>query len=123
VADVIRDLPGQLDAPIGEDGVRLSGGQRQRLGIARALYTRPRLIVLDEATSALDAETERAVGRTMADLEGDVTLVVIAHRLATIRTLDTVAYLSDGRLVARGSFDEVRVLVPAFDEQATLLGI
>ena len=112
-----------LDTIVGEHGMRLSGGQRQRLGLARAFYTRPKLIVLDEATSALDAETEQAVSQTLIDLEGDVTLVIIAHRLATIRHCDQVAYLEQGRLVALGTFESVREHAPNFDRQALLLGL
>ncbi len=112
-----------LDSMIGEHGVKLSGGQRQRLGLARALYTRPKLLVLDEATSALDAETELAVSKALESLEGDVTLIIIAHRLATIRHCDQVAYLQDGNLLALGTFEEVRQQVPNFDRQAQLLGL
>jgi ABC-type multidrug transport system fused ATPase/permease subunit len=112
-----------LDTVVGEHGMRLSGGQRQRLGLARAFYTRPKLIVLDEATSALDAETEQAVSQTLVDLEGDVTLIIIAHRLATIRHCDQVAYLDQGRLAAIGTFAEVRDQAPDFDHQAQLHGL
>lgn len=112
-----------LDTPIGEHGLRLSGGQRQRLGLARALYTRPKFLVLDEATSALDAQTEADIAATLTELAGDVTLVVVAHRLATVRHSDQVAYLADGQLLSIGSFEEVRQSVAAFDEQANLLGL
>jgi len=112
-----------LDTIVGEHGMRLSGGQRQRLGLARAFYTRPKLIVLDEATSALDAETEQAVSQTLVDLEGDVTLIIIAHRLATIRHCDQVAYLDRGRISAVGTFEMVRQCAPDFDRQAHLLGL
>lgn len=112
-----------LDTVVGEHGVKLSGGQRQRLGIARALYTRPRFLVLDEATSALDAQTENEISETIAEMSGDVTRVIIAHRLATIRNCDVVAYLDRGRLVAAGSFDEVRRAIPEFEKQAELLGL
>ena len=112
-----------LDTPIGERGFKLSGGQRQRLGIARALYTRPRLLVLDEATSALDAETEQAIIQTLRELEGEVTTITVAHRLATVRHADQVLYLSRGRIEARGSFEEVRSSVPDFDKAAALLGL
>ena len=123
LADVLREGRNGLDTSVGEFGMRLSGGQRQRLGIARALYTRPRLLVLDEATSALDAETENAISQTMRELEGSVTTVVIAHRLATVRRCDLVVYLEEGRIAASGSFDEVRAQSQAFDRQARLLGL
>lgn len=112
-----------LDTVVGEHGVRLSGGQRQRLGLARALYTRPRLMVLDEATSALDAETERAISDALQELEGDVTLVIVAHRLATIRHCTQVVYIEAGRIEAQGDFDHVRSVQPNFDRQAQLLGL
>jgi len=112
-----------LDTPIGERGVKLSGGQRQRLGIARALFTRPKLLVLDEATSALDAETEQAIVRTLAELEGDVTTITVAHRLATVRNVDELIYLEHGEVTARGSFEEVRMQAKDFDRQAALLGL
>jgi ABC-type multidrug transport system fused ATPase/permease subunit len=112
-----------LDTMIGERGFRLSGGQRQRLGIARALYTRPKLLVLDEATSALDAETEQAIIRTLQELEGEVTTITVAHRLATVRYADQLLYLENGRIAARGTFDEVRTEVADFNRQASLLGL
>ncbi len=123
LAEFLRDQRDQLDTIVGEHGVRLSGGQRQRLGLARALYTRPRLLVLDEATSALDAETEATIGQSIADLSGDVTVIIIAHRLATVRTSDQVAYIEAGRIDALGTFDEVRRATPALDRQARLLGL
>lgn len=119
----VESLPTGLDTAIGERGLRLSGGQRQRLGLARALYDPPQLLVLDEATSALDAETERAITDTITSLAGQITTVTVAHRLATIRDADIVAYLEGGRLVAHGSFGEVRTAVPGFERQAQLLGL
>jgi ABC-type multidrug transport system fused ATPase/permease subunit len=112
-----------LDALIGERGSSLSGGQRQRLGIARALYTKPRLLVLDEATSALDGQTEADISGSIQGLRGEVTLLVIAHRLSTIKSADRIYYLEKGRLVAIGSFDEVRAQILDFDEQARLMGL
>ncbi len=123
LAEFLRDSREGLDTVIGEHGIKLSGGQRQRLGIARALYTRPRLLVLDEATSALDAETEHAIAKTLQELEGTVTTVTIAHRLATIRHCDLVVYLEGGRVQAQGTFSEVRAAAPQFDRQAQLLGL
>ena len=112
-----------LETIVGENGILLSGGQRQRLGLARAFYARPRLIVLDEATSALDSETEHAVSKALQELDQDVTLAIIAHRLATIRHCHTVVYLEHGRTLAQGTFDEVRAQQPGFDHQASLLGL
>lgn len=123
LADFLSEEREGLDTKIGERGVRLSGGQRQRLGIARALYTRPKLLVLDEATSALDAETELAIIETLAELEGSVTTVTVAHRLATVRQVDQLLYMQDGRVLARGRFEEVRAVIPDFDRQASLLGL
>jgi ABC-type multidrug transport system fused ATPase/permease subunit len=119
----VRTKPDGLDTHIGERGLRLSGGQRQRLGIARALFTRPRLLVLDEATSALDAETEQAITAILDDLDSDVTVVIIAHRLSTIRHADLVLYMADGGVVAAGTFTEVCARVPALHRQAGLMGL
>jgi ABC-type bacteriocin/lantibiotic exporter with double-glycine peptidase domain len=101
----------------------LSSSQRQRLGIARALYSRQKLLMLDEATWALDAETERIITETLDSLAGDVTLIVIAHRLATVRHCDQVIHLSAGRITGRGTFEEVRAQVLEFNRQAELLGL
>ncbi len=119
----IENQPANLGTLIGERGTSLSGGQRQRLGIARALYTKPKLLVLDEATSALDGQTEADISGSIQGLRGEVTLLVIAHRLSTIKGADRIYYLEKGRLVAFGSFDDVRAQVPDFDEQAKLMGL
>ena len=123
LAKFLRSHREGLDTEIGERGLMLSGGQRQRLGLARALFTRPTLLVLDEATSALDAETEAAITATLSNLTGQVTTFVVAHRLATIRSADVVVYLREGSVAAIGTFDEVRKAVPEFDNQAALLGL
>ncbi|MGP9693500.1 ABC transporter ATP-binding protein [Brachybacterium sp. AOP25-B2-12] len=114
LTEFVRSLPEGTATRVGERGTRLSGGQRQRLGIARALYGRPRLLVLDEATSALDNETERRITATISALRGEVTVLVIAHRLSTVRDVDTVAMMADGRIEALGTFSEVRAASPAF---------
>ena len=121
--DFVLSTPHGLDTEVGERGAKVSGGQRQRLGIARALFTKPKLLVLDEATSALDAETESNVALAIASLRGNTTVVMIAHRLATVRNADLVVYLDQGQALAQGTFDEVRAAVPDFDRQAQLLGL
>jgi ABC-type multidrug transport system fused ATPase/permease subunit len=108
LADVVEDLDHGVDTWLGERGVRLSGGQRQRVGIARALYRQPQLLVLDEATSALDNETEHRIAATMRALRDDVTMVVVAHRLSTVRTADQVIYMSEGRVEATGTFESLQ---------------
>ncbi len=105
--DLIAELPHGLDTTIGDHGVRLSGGQRQRIGIARALYRDPQLLVLDEATSALDNETERRVTETITSLHGSITIVVIAHRLSTVRDADTIILLNAGSVTGQGTFAEL----------------
>jgi ATP-binding cassette subfamily C protein len=112
-----------LDSLIGERGIKLSGGQRQRIGIARALYSNPKLLVLDEATSALDAETEKAISETINNLSRKVTLIVVAHRISTVQNADQVIYVEDGRIRSIGSFAEVRNAVPDFEHQANLMGL
>jgi ABC-type multidrug transport system fused ATPase/permease subunit len=122
LSDLIKEMPAGLDTNVGERGAKLSGGQRQRLGIARALFTNPKLLVLDEATSSLDGQTESDISEAINSLHGQVTVVLIAHRLSTVRTADQVIYLSRGEIIARGSFEEVRSAVPEFEKQAQLMG-
>lgn len=110
--DVVADLPQGLDTAVGERGVRLSGGQRQRVGLARALYTRPGVLVLDEATSNLDQLTERQIVETLAALRGGITMIVVTHRLATVRNCDRVLYLENGSLRALGPFEDVSAAIP-----------
>jgi ABC-type multidrug transport system fused ATPase/permease subunit len=121
--EFVRTLPEGLDTNTGERGTRMSGGQRQRLGIARALYTNPLLLVLDEATSALDGQTEKYISDSIQSLHGRVTVLMIAHRLSTARNADYVVYMNKGSIVANGTFDEVRRQVPEFDHQARLMGL
>jgi ATP-binding cassette, subfamily B, bacterial PglK len=112
-----------LDTCVGERGVRLSGGQRQRLGLARALYSRPRLLVLDEATSALDSETEAIIATALLEMSGEVTRVMVAHRLATIRDFDLVAFMKGGHAASVGTFDQLLEESADFARQARLLGL
>jgi ABC-type multidrug transport system fused ATPase/permease subunit len=121
--EVVSSLPNKIEEQVGERGSKLSGGQRQRLGVARALYTKPRVIVLDEATSALDGETEAKLEATINELRGEITVIMIAHRLSTVRNSDTVVYLESGNLISTGNFDEVRKMVPKFEYQAKLMGL
>ena len=105
--DFVSSLPGGLDTVVGEHGVRLSGGQRQRIGIARALYHDPDVLVMDEATSAVDSETERHIAAAIQALHGRKTILIIAHRLSTVRGCDRLLFLDGGRCPAAGSFDEL----------------
>jgi ATP-binding cassette subfamily B protein len=107
VAEVIEALPRQYETPVGERGVRLSGGQRQRIGIARALYKRADVIVFDEATSALDNETEREVMRAIEGLSPDLTILVIAHRLSTLKNCTRIVELGNGRILRQGSYSDI----------------
>ncbi|QNN81856.1 ABC transporter ATP-binding protein [Brachybacterium sp. Z12] len=121
--EVIEGRPDGIQGRLGERGMTLSGGQRQRMGIARGMYAEPTVLVLDEATSALDTKTEAAVTEAIRGLGEDVTTITIAHRLATIQYCDIVFYMSEGQVMAAGSFDEVVAAVPAFAEQAALAGL
>jgi ATP-binding cassette subfamily C protein len=112
-----------LDTNLGDHGIKLSGGQVQRLGIARALLTHPEILVLDEATSSLDAGSEKVISEALVDLHGKVTLIVIAHRLSTVREVDRIYYIDRGKLIAEGTFSELRRLIPDFDTQAKLMGL
>ena len=117
------ELPEGLTTLIGEGGAKLSGGQRQRLGIARALYANPNLLVLDEATSALDAISEYEITEAFERLDKGLTKVVIAHRLSTVLKADKIVYLKGGKIQGMGTFNELRELIPDFDRQAELMGI
>jgi ABC-type multidrug transport system fused ATPase/permease subunit len=107
VDDFVGGLPHGIDTLIGEKGVKLSGGQRQRLGIARAIFKDPQLLFLDEATSHLDLESEEKIRDSLAHFFRGVTAVVIAHRLTTIRAMDRIVVMEQGRILEVGSFDEL----------------
>lgn len=121
--DVVQQRPQGLNTRVGERGMSFSGGQRQRLGIARALYSDPYVLILDEATSALDTKTEAEVAKAIASLRGEVTIIAVAHRLSTVRDSDELFYMESGFVLARGTFDEVTAEVPKFLEQARLAGL
>ena len=104
---VINELPNQYQSTVGERGVRLSGGQLQRIGLARALYHNPQLLILDEATSALDNKTEKAVMDAINNIKKDITVIIIAHRLNTVKNCDVIFKLEKGKLVGQGTFNEL----------------
>ena len=104
---VSNDLPQGYATTVGERGVRLSGGQRQRIGIARALYHNPQVLILDEATSALDNLTEKAVMEAVNNLGQDITIILIAHRLSTVRQCDQIYLLERGEVKVKGTFEEL----------------
>ncbi|GAA4518190.1 ABC transporter ATP-binding protein [Brevibacterium yomogidense] len=118
--DLIDELPQGIDTQIGERGVRVSGGQKQRLGIARALYRQPKVLILDEATSALDNKTEHQITKTIEALSGALTIIIVAHRLSTIRNVDNVIYMSSGSIAAQGTFEEVTAANAEFAELVEL---
>ena len=123
ISEFIKSQELGIEVQVGERGAKLSGGQRQRIGVARALFTNPKLLVLDEATSALDGETEAGITDSIQSLRGSTTVIMIAHRLSTIRDVDQVIYMENGEVVCTGKFEEVRKLVPNFDSQANLMGL
>jgi ABC-type multidrug transport system fused ATPase/permease subunit len=120
---MVKDLENGLDSTLGEGGAEISGGQRQRIGIARALFTKPKVLVLDEATSALDAQTEKVISDSIEKLLGQTSVIIVAHRLSTVRRATQVVYIDNGSILASGTFEEVRSLVPDFDQQAKLMGL
>ena len=119
----VMSLPEGVETNVGDRGTKLSGGQRQRLGIARALFTKPKLLVLDEATSSLDGQSESDITDSINDMRGEITVILIAHRLSTVKNADKVVYLESGKIVSIGSFEEVRRNVPNFEKQASLMGL
>ena len=123
LSDFVKGLEGQLSYRISDAGKNLSGGQRQRLGIARALLTKPKIVIFDEATSALDAETENRVSESILKLTGECTVIFIAHRLSVVRSADMIYYIDKGRIVNQGTFDELRSINADFNNQANFMGI
>ncbi len=107
LSELLEQLPEGLDTILGEHGVRLSGGQRQRVALARAFYHKRSVLVLDEATSALDNETEQEIVEEIKHFKGEKTLIVIAHRLTTVRHCDRIYRLDNGRITKEGTYEEV----------------
>ena len=118
--EFVRSLPNGLDTMVGENGVLLSGGQRQRIGIARALYHEPQVLVLDEATASLDNETERAFMQAIENLSGKKTVLLVAHRLTTVKRCDTILILDHGRLLDSGTYESLLEKSPEFRKMAQL---
>jgi ABC-type multidrug transport system fused ATPase/permease subunit len=121
--EFVNSLPDKLNTQVGEMGSKISGGQRQRLGIARAMLTQPKVLVLDEATSSLDGETEAILAETLNFFKGSMTIILIAHRLSTVKNADRILYIDQGKVLAEGDFSTVRKLVPDFDQQAKSMGL
>jgi ATP-binding cassette, subfamily B, bacterial PglK len=117
--DFIGSLPKGLDTVVGEHGVRVSGGQRQRIAIARALYNRPEVLIFDEGTSALDNTTEQELMQSLRQLRGAHTILLVAHRLSTVRDADRVIFVNEGRVAGIDTFEGLRNSNPAFREMAT----
>lgn len=105
--DFVRSLPDGINTKIGESGHSLSGGQRQRLGIARALYSNPKILILDEATSALDNNTEREISRVLDSMDSSLTIISIAHRLSTIKKYDLIHYVEAGNVICSGTYEDL----------------
>ena len=123
LSDFVKGLEGQLSYKISDAGKNLSGGQRQRLGIARALLTKPKIVIFDEATSALDAETENRVSESILKLTGECTVIFIAHRLSVVRSADMIYYIDKGKIISQGTFEELRSINTDFNNQANFMGI
>ena len=121
--DFVSKCEDGINSQVGDRGTSLSGGQRQRLGIARALVSRPQLLILDEATSSLDAESEARISEAILQLRGRVSVVLVAHRLSTVRHADAIVYLKEGSVAGIGSFTELRESIPEFERQALLMGL
>jgi ABC-type multidrug transport system fused ATPase/permease subunit len=121
IDDFIAALPDGFDTEVGEFGTRLSGGQRQRIGIARAFYGRPSLLILDEATSDLDTLTEFEITESINALRGQITIVLVAHRLHILKSCDRIVFLKNGQIMAIGAYDDLLATCPEFRELEKVL--
>ena len=120
LTNFISNLPKGLDTRVGEQGVRLSGGESQRVGIARALYQNPEILVMDEATSSLDNETEHEIAKSINEIAQSKTLVIVAHRLSTIKECDFLIFIKNGVIIDKGPFHEIQTRSPEFQRQVRL---
>jgi ABC-type bacteriocin/lantibiotic exporter with double-glycine peptidase domain len=120
---MVSDLEIGLDTILQESGNNLSGGQKQRIGIARALYTNPKLLILDEATSALDVQSESKIISNIVKGSPDRTIILVTHRISVAKSADLIIYLEKGQIRAIGSFDQIKKKVPDFEAQASLSGL
>jgi ATP-binding cassette subfamily C protein len=121
--DFLKSLPKGMDSEVSEFGSNLSGGQTQRIGIARALFSNPSILVFDESTSSLDSTSEDAIMRFLLSYKGKKTMIFVAHRLSTIRTADRIIYLKAGKFIAEGNFETLQELVPEFKQQVSILNV
>ena len=108
IYDFIISLPNGFDTLVGDRGVMLSGGQKQRIFIAREIFRKPKLLILDEATSSLDSESEKSIQESIDSLKGKLTVIIVAHRLSTIKKVDQIYLLSKGKIIEQGRFDDLK---------------
>jgi ATP-binding cassette subfamily B protein len=120
ISDYIEKLPEKYNSFVGERGIRLSGGQRQRIGIARALYRQSKVLVFDEATSALDSSTEQSVMAAIEELNRDLTVLIIAHRLTTVKSCDFIIELEKGRIISQGTYGQLLLSSSSFRRLANV---
>ena len=121
--ELVSNLPDGLNTRIGENGAKLSGGEKQRIGLARVLFSKPKILFLDEATSSLDPVTEMTINSALSDITEFATVIIIAHRLSTIRNFDQILYLDRGNNLGIGTFEQLKNSVPSFRQQCAALGL
>ena len=115
---IVNELPEGYKTKIGERGIRLSGGQKQRIGIARALYNNPTILILDEATSSLDNLTEKAVMEAVSGLSREITIIMVAHRLSTVKKCDLIYLFENGEIACKGNFEDLKSSYKKFRDMA-----
>ena len=115
ILDYVNSLPKGFDTQVGDRGVQLSGGQKQRIFIARELYRKPNILIMDEATSALDTKAESKIQKSIENIQGELTIIIIAHRIATIRNVDKLLFIENGEITQMGSYDELKAKSKSFN--------